>query len=51
VTLVMRQGYKIGDRVLRPAMVAVTDRDPSAPPPEVAPEASESGASEQGNEG
>jgi molecular chaperone GrpE len=51
VTLVMRQGYRIGDRVLRPAMVAVTDRDPSAPPPEVAPEASESGAPEQGEEG
>jgi molecular chaperone GrpE len=32
VTVVMRQGYKIGGRVLRPAMVAVTDRDPSAPP-------------------
>jgi len=32
VTVVMRQGYKIGERVLRPAMVAVTDRDPGAPP-------------------
>ena len=30
VTVVMRQGYKIGERVLRPAMVAVTDRDPGA---------------------
>ncbi|HEY2205452.1 MAG TPA: nucleotide exchange factor GrpE [Pseudonocardia sp.] len=33
VSIVMRQGYKMGDRVLRPAMVAVTDRDPSAGPP------------------
>ena len=33
VTVVMRQGYKIGERVLRPAMVAVTDRDPGAPAP------------------
>jgi molecular chaperone GrpE len=32
VSLVMRQGYKIGERVLRPAMVAVADRGPSAPP-------------------
>jgi hypothetical protein len=31
----MRQGYKIGERVLRPAMVAVTDRDDSAPATEV----------------
>jgi hypothetical protein len=29
----MRQGYKIADRVLRPAMVAVTDRDPDAEQP------------------
>lgn len=31
VSIVMRQGYRLGDRVLRPAMVAVTDRDPDAP--------------------
>lgn len=31
LSTVMRQGYKLGDRVLRPAMVAVTDRDPGAP--------------------
>jgi molecular chaperone GrpE len=31
VTLVMRQGYRMGDRVLRPAMVAVTDSDPTEP--------------------
>lgn len=29
VTTVMRRGYRFGERVLRPAMVAVTDRDPS----------------------
>ncbi len=31
LSTVMRQGYKLGERVLRPAMVAVTDRDPGAP--------------------
>jgi len=31
VSVVLRQGYRIGERVLRPAMVAVTDRDPDAP--------------------
>ncbi|MGI8816283.1 MAG: nucleotide exchange factor GrpE [Pseudonocardia sp.] len=31
VSIVMRQGYRIGERVLRPAMVAVTDRDAEAP--------------------
>lgn len=36
VSLVMRQGYKIGDRVLRPAMVSVTDRDPAASAPDLA---------------
>jgi len=28
VTTVLRRGYKFGDRVLRPAMVAVTDHEP-----------------------
>jgi molecular chaperone GrpE len=32
VSIVMRQGYRIGDRVLRPAMVAVTDQDHSDGP-------------------
>jgi len=35
VSTVMRRGYRFGERVLRPAMVAVTDADPdaaSAPP-------------------
>jgi molecular chaperone GrpE len=31
VTTVMRRGYRFGERVLRPAMVAVTDADPDAP--------------------
>jgi len=30
VTLVMRRGYKFGDRVLRAAMVGVTDHEPAA---------------------
>ena len=29
----MRRGYRFGDRVLRPAMVAVTDSDGAAPRP------------------
>jgi molecular chaperone GrpE len=32
VTTVLRPGYKLGERLLRPAMVAVTDRDPAAGP-------------------
>jgi molecular chaperone GrpE len=31
VSAVLRPGYRIGERVLRPAMVAVTDRDPYPP--------------------
>ena len=46
VSTVMRRGYRFGERVLRPAMVAVTDADPDAPTaPDasgVAPEASPS---------
>ncbi|NYI82194.1 molecular chaperone GrpE [Saccharopolyspora hordei] len=30
VTTVLRRGYKFGDRVLRPAMVAVTDHEPES---------------------
>jgi molecular chaperone GrpE len=37
VTIVLRPGYRLGDRVLRPAMVAVTDRDPAAGPVEQPP--------------
>ncbi|WP_033289984.1 nucleotide exchange factor GrpE [Amycolatopsis jejuensis] len=32
VTLVMRRGYRFGDRVLREALVGVTDHEPAAPP-------------------
>ena len=32
VTAVLRRGYRFGERVLRPAMVAVTDAEPSAEP-------------------
>ena len=31
VTAVLRRGYKFGERVLRPAMVAVTDHEPAEP--------------------
>jgi len=34
VTTVLRQGYRMGERLLRPAMVAVTDRDSEAGPAE-----------------
>jgi molecular chaperone GrpE len=32
VTIVMRSGYKFGERVLRPALVGVTDHEPGATP-------------------
>ncbi|HEX2300063.1 MAG TPA: nucleotide exchange factor GrpE [Pseudonocardiaceae bacterium] len=32
VTAVLRRGYRFGERVLRPAMVAVTDAEPVIPP-------------------
>ena len=42
VTTVMRRGYRFGDRVLRPAMVAVTDHEPeAAAPPESGAETGE----------
>jgi molecular chaperone GrpE len=34
VTTVLRRGYRFGDRVLRPAMVAVTDHEPAQREPE-----------------
>jgi len=37
VTAVLRQGYRLGDRLLRPAMVAVTDQDPAAGPVDLQP--------------
>ncbi|MEU5690747.1 nucleotide exchange factor GrpE [Actinosynnema sp. NPDC020468] len=33
VTAVLRRGYRFGDRVLRPALVGVTDHEPSPEPP------------------
>nr|WP_239157504.1 nucleotide exchange factor GrpE [Actinocatenispora thailandica] len=36
--MVMRRGYRHGERMLRPAMVAVADPDPDAPPAEAATE-------------
>ncbi|GAA0531220.1 nucleotide exchange factor GrpE [Saccharopolyspora spinosporotrichia] len=36
VTAVLRRGYRFGDRVLRPAMVAVTDHEPGEQPAESA---------------
>ncbi|HEX4361420.1 MAG TPA: nucleotide exchange factor GrpE [Pseudonocardia sp.] len=47
VTTVLRPGYKLGDRLLRPAMVAVTDRDPDAGPAPARP--SGAGAEHEGN--
>jgi molecular chaperone GrpE len=32
VTAVLRRGYRFGDRVVRAALVAVTDHEPAAPP-------------------
>ncbi|MBP2339778.1 molecular chaperone GrpE [Saccharothrix coeruleofusca] len=34
VTAVLRRGYRFGERVLRPALVAVTDHEPAAEPPQ-----------------
>lgn len=42
VTAVLRRGYRFGDRVLRPAMVAVTDHGPAG-----SAEQEQSGAAEQ----
>jgi molecular chaperone GrpE len=42
VTAVLRRGYRFGERVLRPALVAVTDHEPSAEQP-----AAEQSAAEQ----
>jgi len=46
-TTVLRQGFRRGDRVLRTAMVAVTDPEgPSAPPVEEQPQTDDAGASD-----
>lgn len=47
VTTVLRPGYKLGERLLRPAMVAVTDRDPDAGPAPARPDGA--GAEHDGN--
>ncbi|PSL55170.1 molecular chaperone GrpE [Saccharothrix carnea] len=46
VTAVLRRGYRFGERVLRPALVAVTDHEPAAEQP-VADEAVEKPVVEQ----
>ena len=48
-TTVLRQGYRRGDRVLRTAMVAVTDPSPGAETPAPSPpaETDEAGAAGQ----
>jgi molecular chaperone GrpE len=46
-TTVLRQGFRRGDRVLRTAMVAVTDPESPAAQPEAQPAAAESAAPEQ----
>jgi molecular chaperone GrpE len=44
---ILQPGYRIGDRVLRPARVAVAEPDPNAPPAEdVSPEAAAEAADE-----
>jgi len=48
VTTVLRPGYKLGERLLRPAMVAVTDRDPDAGPVPERP--TEVGAEHEGDD-
>jgi hypothetical protein len=42
---VLRQGYRLGERLLRPAMVGVTD--PSSEPPEAAAETEEQELSDE----
>jgi len=50
VTTVLRPGYKLGERLLRPAIVAVTDRDPDAgPAPERPAEAGPDHAGDDAN--
>ncbi len=45
VTTVMRRGYRFGDRVLRAAMVAVTDSDGTAPAADTTSEPADAGTS------
>ncbi|MEU5849267.1 nucleotide exchange factor GrpE [Saccharopolyspora shandongensis] len=48
VTVVLRRGYRFADRVLRPAMVAVTDHEPAAEPAGSAEPAADENQAEQG---
>ncbi|MGW5649402.1 nucleotide exchange factor GrpE [Saccharopolyspora sp. NPDC003752] len=48
VTVVLRRGYRFADRVLRPAMVAVTDHEPAAEPAGSAEPAADEKQAEQG---
>jgi molecular chaperone GrpE len=41
VTAVLRRGYRLGDRILRAALVAVTDHEPEASEPEPVVEATQ----------
>ncbi|MEU4763952.1 nucleotide exchange factor GrpE [Actinosynnema sp. NPDC023794] len=47
VTAVLRRGYRFGERVLRPALVAVTDHEPAAAEQPVVQEAVEKPVEEQ----
>lgn len=48
VTTVLRRGYRFGDRVLRPAMVAVTDHEPEAGAEEQPATVDDGGANQEG---
>ncbi|MEV6232620.1 nucleotide exchange factor GrpE [Saccharopolyspora shandongensis] len=48
VTVVLRRGYRFADRVLRPAMVGVTDHEPAAEPAGSAEPAADENQAEQG---
>jgi molecular chaperone GrpE len=43
---ILQPGYRIGDRILRPARVAVAEPDPDAPAAEPAPEVTTAATSE-----
>jgi molecular chaperone GrpE len=47
---ILQPGYRIGDRVVRPARVAVAEPDPNATAAEAAPEAAPEAAAEAADE-
>lgn len=51
VTAVLRRGYRFGERVLRPAMVAVTDAEPAAPEQYTEPATTSRDAARSGGNG